>query len=149
MPVYLTLQPIRRAAGYVAIDPGGLLPHLFTLTTNGGGCFLSRYSTLANGFPLGNMALCVARTFLLPMPTSDRPPHCLLQRYKKIDKPSTVLPVFCKVHHTKMYNTKKTTSSDDSVEARCRLLFNRSIVACEKCSISRDRQRSGANKGTG
>ena len=33
MPVYLTLQPIRRAAGYIAIAPGGLLPHLFTLTT--------------------------------------------------------------------------------------------------------------------
>ena len=48
-----------------------------------------------------------------------------------------------------MYNIKKTTSSGGSVEARCRLLFNRSIVACEKRSISRDRQRSGANKGTG
>ncbi len=48
-----------------------------------------------------------------------------------------------------MYNTKKTTSSGGSVEARCRLLFNRSIVACEKRSISRDRQRSGADKGTG
>ena len=72
MPVYLTLQPIRRAAGYVAIAPGGLLPHLFTLTTNGGGCFLSRYSTLANGFPLVNMALCVARTFLSPSQDSQR-----------------------------------------------------------------------------
>ena len=60
-----------------------------------------------------------------------------------------MLPVFYKVRYTKMYNTKTTTSSDDSVEARCRLLFNRSIVACEKRSISRDRQRSGADKGTG
>lgn len=48
-----------------------------------------------------------------------------------------------------MYNTKKTTSSGGSVEARYRLLFNCSIVAYEKCSISRDRQRSGADKGTG
>ena len=28
------------------------------------GYFLLRYSTLANSFPLGNMVLCVARTFL-------------------------------------------------------------------------------------
>ena len=32
MPVYLALQPIRCAAHYVAIAPGELLPHLFTLT---------------------------------------------------------------------------------------------------------------------
>ena len=31
MPVYLTLQPIRRAAANVAIGAGELLPHLFTL----------------------------------------------------------------------------------------------------------------------
>ena len=32
-PVYITLQPIRRTARCVATPPGGLLPHLFTLTT--------------------------------------------------------------------------------------------------------------------
>ena len=31
-PVYMTLQPIRRTASYIAIRPGELLPHLFTLT---------------------------------------------------------------------------------------------------------------------
>ena len=31
-----------------------------------GGYFLSHYSTLANSFPLGNMMLYVARTFLTP-----------------------------------------------------------------------------------
>jgi len=44
---------------------GKLLPHLFTLTTlERGGYFLLRYSALTNSFPLGRMALCVARTFL-------------------------------------------------------------------------------------
>ena len=66
MPIYLTLQLIRCAACFVAKTPGELLPRLFTLTAQraDGGCFLSHYSTLANGFPLGNMMLCVARTFL-------------------------------------------------------------------------------------
>ena len=73
MPVYLTLQPIRRAAHHVAMVSGGLLPHLFTLTAD---CeavrrlFLSRYSTVADSSPLGSMALCVARTFLTPPMTS-------------------------------------------------------------------------------
>lgn len=31
-PVYITLQPVRRTAPYVAIRPGELLPRLFTLT---------------------------------------------------------------------------------------------------------------------
>ena len=53
---------------------GRLLPHLFTLTSlERGGYFLLRYSTLADRFPLGNMVLCVARTFLLPMRASGRP----------------------------------------------------------------------------
>ena len=38
--------------------------HPYRPTRADGGCFLSHYSTLANGFPLGNMMLCVARTFL-------------------------------------------------------------------------------------
>jgi len=63
--VYVILQPIRRTASNVAIRPGELLPHLFTLTpTNWSGFFLLRYSALTNSFPLGNMVLCVARTFL-------------------------------------------------------------------------------------
>jgi hypothetical protein len=33
-PVYMTLQPIRRTARYVAIAAGELLPHLFTLTAD-------------------------------------------------------------------------------------------------------------------
>ncbi len=57
------------AASGVAIGAGGLLPHLFTLTVNvvrDGGRFLSLIPGVAAGFPLGNMSLCVARTFLLP-----------------------------------------------------------------------------------
>jgi len=53
------------AASGVAIGAGGLLPHLFTLASFMGGCFLSLIPGVAAGFPLGNMSLCVARTFLL------------------------------------------------------------------------------------
>ncbi len=67
MPVYLALQPIRYAARDVAVAPGELLPRLFTLTTGGGGCFLSHFSTVTDSFPLGNMVLFVARTFLPPL----------------------------------------------------------------------------------
>ena len=82
MPIYLTLQLIRCAACGVAIAPGGLLPRLFTLTSTkgGGGYFLSHYSTITDSFPLRNMILCVARTFLTPhlwATVSDRPPYCL------------------------------------------------------------------------
>ena len=63
-PVYMTLQPIRRTAAYIAIRPGELLPHLFTLTGQAGGRFLLRYSTLTDSFPLRSMVLFVARTFL-------------------------------------------------------------------------------------
>jgi len=63
--VYVILQPIRRTALNVATQTGELLPHLFTLTPkNRSGYFLLRYSALTNSFPLGNMALFVARTFL-------------------------------------------------------------------------------------
>ena len=63
--VYMILQPIRRTAFRVATKPGELLPHLFTLTpTSRSGFFLLHYSALTNSFPLGNMVLCVARTFL-------------------------------------------------------------------------------------
>ena len=63
--VYVILQPIRRTASRVTTKPGELLPHLFTLTpTNRSGFFLLRYSAFTNSFPLGNMVLCVARTFL-------------------------------------------------------------------------------------
>ena len=47
---------------------GGLLPRLLTLTVlpkEEGGCFLLRYSTLADSFLLGSGMLCVARTFLM------------------------------------------------------------------------------------
>ena len=49
----------------VTTHTGELLPHLFTLIRQlTDGYFLLRYSALTNSFPLGNMALCVARTFL-------------------------------------------------------------------------------------
>ena len=67
MPVYLTLQLTGGAARHVATTPGGLLPRLFTLTTRSVAVVLCHlYPTVAHGFPLGNVMLCVARTFLLP-----------------------------------------------------------------------------------
>ena len=60
---------------------GKLLPHLFTLTPpKRGGYFLLRYSALTNSFPLGRMALCVARTFLSS--TKDQRQTGLLQSCK-------------------------------------------------------------------
>lgn len=40
-----------------------------------GGYFLLRYSALTNSFPLGNMVLCVARTFLHSRGKSDKPTY--------------------------------------------------------------------------
>ncbi len=77
---------MRRAAPAVARRPGGLLPRLFTLTMPAdagmGGCFLSRYSAVTHSFPLGSMALVVARTFLSPLiaSASDGPSVCGLIR---------------------------------------------------------------------
>jgi len=64
MAVYLTLQPIRRAAQHITMPPGGLLPHLFTLTTSVAVIFCHVAFTVADNFPLRNMVLYVARTFL-------------------------------------------------------------------------------------
>ena len=61
----MILQPIGCTATYVAINTGKLLPHLFTLIKPRlDGYFLLHDPTLADSFPLGNMVLCVARTFL-------------------------------------------------------------------------------------
>lgn len=66
--VYMTLQPIGCTAACIATHPGELLPHLFTITAGERvlrGCHsLLHLPTLADSFPLGSMALCVARTFL-------------------------------------------------------------------------------------
>ena len=70
--MYMVLHPIRRTALVVANETGGLLPHLFTLTAlenQRDGYFLLRYCTLADTFPLGKMALCGARTFLIVLTT--------------------------------------------------------------------------------
>lgn len=40
------------------------------------GYFLLHYSTLADGFLLGSRTLCVARTFLSCLHTSDKPADC-------------------------------------------------------------------------
>ena len=64
-PVYMILQPMRCTASGIATGTGGLLPHLFTLTPETGAvifCYIS--FALTSNFPLGSMALCVARTFL-------------------------------------------------------------------------------------
>ena len=86
MPVYLALQPIRCAPWNIAVPRGGLLPRLFTLAgvpRLAGGCFLSHYSAVADSFPLRNMVLYVARTFLtlLAKSVSDEMPGCIVQSY--------------------------------------------------------------------
>ena len=65
-PVYMILQPMSRTASDIAIGTGGLLPHLFTLTSKKIEAVIFCYVSFAftNNFPLRSMALCVARTFL-------------------------------------------------------------------------------------
>ena len=114
MPVYLTLQPIRRAAHHLTMASGGLLPRLFTLA-QGGGCVCRQgqtpppfmwavilchvLSAVTRSFPLGSMALCVARTFLTPgrsvapRPATDRPAALLFMQNYKISRH------FHKPHH--------------------------------------------------
>ncbi len=41
--------------------------HIIYKKTIHGGYFLSRYSAVTGSFPLGSMALCVARTFLVSL----------------------------------------------------------------------------------
>lgn len=63
MPIYLTLQLAGGAARHVAVAPGGLLPHLFTLALRR--LFsVTLNPEVAPSFPLRNAMLCVARTFL-------------------------------------------------------------------------------------
>jgi len=58
-------QPIRCTDSGVTTGTGELLPRLFTLIRQlADGYFLLHYYTLADIFPLGNMVLFVARTFL-------------------------------------------------------------------------------------
>ena len=65
MSVYLTLQLTGGAARHVAVAPGELLPRLFTLTaTSAAVVFCHLNPEVAPGFPLRNVMLCVARTFL-------------------------------------------------------------------------------------
>lgn len=89
VPVYMALQPIRRAAYHVTMVSGGLLPHLFTISfimRNKGCYFLSRYSAVTDSSLLESMVLCVARTFLLPLRLTHRQatrPSCYrIQNYK-------------------------------------------------------------------
>ncbi len=84
MPVYMTLQLTGGAAGNVTIASGGLLPRLFTLTPAQtvwlgveAVVFCHLNPTVARSFPLRNVMLCVARTFLRwRVSTGDKPPHC-------------------------------------------------------------------------
>jgi len=67
MPVYMIFQPMRCTASSVTKGTGELLPRLFTLSPDvsvSDGFFLLHFYTLADIYPLGSMALCVARTFL-------------------------------------------------------------------------------------
>ena len=65
--VYMTLQLLRRTARHVAMRLVGSYSTFspLPLPERRGGCFLLRYSTLADSFLLGSRMLCVARTFLL------------------------------------------------------------------------------------
>ncbi len=51
------MSPSRPVSSYLAFSP---------LPAGAGGNFLSHYSTVTDSFPLGNMVLYVARTFLTP-----------------------------------------------------------------------------------
>ncbi len=76
MPVYLTLQPIGCAARHIAVASGELLPHLFTLASEWRRLFsVTLNPTVTDSFPLENMVLFVARTFLSSFmdKMSDRP----------------------------------------------------------------------------
>ena len=64
MPIYLTLQLAGGAARHVTVAPGGLLPRLFTLTTEVAVILCHLNPEVAPSFPLRNAMLCVARTFL-------------------------------------------------------------------------------------
>ena len=69
MPVYMNLQLTGSAARRVATAPGGLLPRLFTLTAiptreAAAVVFCHLNPTVTRSFPLRNVTLCVARTFL-------------------------------------------------------------------------------------
>ena len=69
MPVYMNLQLTGGAARCVATVPGGLLPRLFTLaavlTRETVAVILCHLNpTVTHSFPLRNVMLCVARTFL-------------------------------------------------------------------------------------
>ena len=86
MPVYLTLQPIRRAALCLTAKPGGSYPTFSPLPRGviahhddapppfaGAVIFCHVASAVTRGFPLGSMALFVARTFLMRFPKGTSP----------------------------------------------------------------------------
>ena len=60
----MNLQLTGGAAHCVTTVPGGLLPHLFTLAAYTAVIFCHLNPTVTHGFPLRNVMLCVARTFL-------------------------------------------------------------------------------------
>ena len=104
MPVYLTLQPIRCAACHVAVAPGELLPHLFTLASAGRAkavVFCHIVSTVADSCRLDSMVLCVARTFLTPF-----------TRRRATDSPAMLISNFCEFLIVLFFNA--CVSSEDS-----------------------------------
>ena len=91
MPVYMNLQLTGGAARCVATAPGGLLPHLFTLTAIAAVVFCHLNPTVTRSFPLRNVMLCVARTFLSqPCDVNERQATILLslrpQNYNELSK---------------------------------------------------------------
>ncbi len=83
--VYMTLQLPRRTAlvspqaWWALTPPSHPYPDILA---ERGGCFLLRYSTLADSFLLGSGMLCVARTFLVrtEAQATDRPAAFCRQR---------------------------------------------------------------------
>lgn len=70
LTLYVTIKAV---SSYLAFSP---------LPAGAGGCFLSHYSAVADSFPLGNMVLFVARTFLAsPVRLATDPPAQIIFNY--------------------------------------------------------------------
>ena len=95
----MNLQLTGGAARCVTTTPGGLLPRLFTLTATSAAVILCHLNpTVTRSFPLRNVMLCVARTFLSqPCVVNERQAAILFLRLlgHKITMISLVVQLFC------------------------------------------------------
>ena len=98
MPVYMNLQLTGGAARCVTTAPGGLLPRLFTLTAIptrevAAVIFCHFNPAVTRSFPLRNVMLCVARTFLSQPGVNERQAAILLFRQDKITMKSPCVQI--------------------------------------------------------